>query len=338
MRRPRATPVPARPTATASPDRPPQSGSAASVAAFLAMLSAERGAAANTLDAYRRDLDDYAGFLATEGRDVLDVGTETIRAFLADLSARGLKTSSAARRLSAVKQLHKFLYGESYRTDDPTVALSGPKRGRPLPKVMQIGEVDRLLDTAAEGLDDSGRPLGERLRAARLSALLEALYGTGLRVSELVALPASAARVRDQMIVVRGKGGKERLVPMNNRAKAAIARYMALREEAAAQDRALGAPSPWLFPADSASGHLTRQAFARDLKACAAAAGLSADKVSPHVLRHAFASHLLHNGADLRVVQQLLGHADISTTQIYTHVVDERLKSLVRDLHPLGDE
>ncbi|PSC02977.1 recombinase XerD [Alsobacter soli] len=315
-----------------------KAGAAAQIDAFLAMLSAERGAALNTIEAYRRDLEDYAAFLATEGLDVLDAGVEAIRAYLADLSARGLKTSSAARRLSAVKQLHKFLYGEAIRADDPTVALSGPKRGRPLPKTMTIGDVDRLLATAAEGVDAAERPLGERLRAARLSALLEALYASGLRVSELVALPASAARVRDQLLVVRGKGGKERLVPLNARSKAAIARYLALRDEKAAADKALGAGSPWLFPADSESGHLTRQAFARDLKACAVAAGLSADKVSPHVLRHAFASHLLHNGADLRVVQQLLGHADISTTQIYTHVVDERLKSLVRDLHPLGDE
>ncbi|WP_460449739.1 site-specific tyrosine recombinase XerD [Alsobacter sp. SYSU BS001988] len=301
------------------------------------MMAAERGAARNTLDAYRRDLEDYAGFLASEGHGPLDASTEAIRAYLDDLAARGLKASSAARRLSAVKQLHKFLYGEAYRADDPTVALAGPKRGRPLPKVMSIDDVDRLLAVAAEGVDDAGRPMGERIRAARLSALLEALYGTGLRVSELVALPASAARVREPVITVRGKGGKERLVPLNDRAKASLARYVALREEARSRDRALGAPSAWLFPADSESGHLTRQAFARDLKACAAAAGLSADKVSPHVLRHAFASHLLHNGADLRVVQQLLGHADISTTQIYTHVIDERLKSLVRDLHPLGD-
>ena len=165
-----------------------------------------------------------------------------------------------------------------------------------------------------------------------MAALLETLYATGLRVSELVALPASAARVKDRLIVIRGKGGKERLVPLNDRARAAIARYIELRDGAGPKG-----VSPWLFPADSASGHLTRQAFARDLKACAGAAGLRST-ISPHVLRHAFASHLLHNGADLRVVQQLLGHADISTTQIYTHVLDERLKSLVRDLHPLGDQ
>jgi integrase/recombinase XerD len=337
-RRPRAAASPAPKPARQASARRPSGDGASAVESFLAMMAAERGAARNTLDAYRRDLEDYAGFLAGEGEGPLDASTETIRAYLHDLSARGLKASSAARRLSAVKQLHKFLYGEALRPDDPTVALAGPKRGRPLPKVMSIDDVDRLLAVAAEGVEDPARPLGERIRAARLSALLEALYGTGLRVSELVALPASAARVREPIIAVRGKGGKERIVPLNDRAKASLARYAALRDEARAKDRSLGAQGAWLFPADSESGHLTRQAFARDLKACAAAAGLSADKVSPHVLRHAFASHLLHNGADLRVVQQLLGHADISTTQIYTHVIDERLKSLVRDLHPLGDE
>jgi integrase/recombinase XerD len=303
------------------------------VGAFLAMMSAERGAARNTLDAYERDLEDYRERLESRGLDVLGATAEDIRGFLADLSARGLKTSSAARRLSAVRQLHKFLYSESWRPDDPTVALSGPKRGRPLPKILSIAEVDRLLAVAAEGIEDAARPIGERMRAARLTALLEALYATGLRVSELVALPSSAARLRDQILVVRGKGNKERLVPLTDRCKQAFALYLGLREQAG-----LGATGPWLFPADSASGHMTRQFFARELKACAGAAGIRGDRVSPHVLRHAFASHLLHNGADLRVVQQLLGHADISTTQIYTHVVGDRLKGLVRDLHPLGDE
>lgn len=297
------------------------------------MLSAERGAANNTLDAYGRDLADYETHLADHGRSVLDASSGDIRGFLDTLARRGLKPSSAARRLSAVRQLHRFLYGEGHRADDPSVALSGPRHGQALPKVLSIAEVDRLLTVAAEGIDDPERPLGERVRAARLAALLEALYASGLRVSELVALPLAAARVKDRLIAVRGKGGKERLVPLNDRARHAFDRYLALRHEAGLQAGGL-----WLFPADSLSGHLTRQAFARDLKACAAAAGIRADRISPHVLRHAFASHLLHNGADLRVVQQLLGHADISTTQIYTHVIDERLKGMVRDLHPLGDE
>lgn len=311
--------------------RRPAGGGA--VAAFLAMMSAERGAARNTLDAYRRDLDHYAAALAARGTDPLGVDTEGVRAYLDGLAAEGLKASSAARKLSAIRQLHRFLYGEQMRGDDPCVALTGPRRARPLPKVLSIAEVDRLLATAAEGIEDPSRPMSGRLAAARLSALLEGLYASGLRVSELVALPLSAARVAEGLIAVRGKGGKERLVPLNGRARDAFRRWIELRREA-------GRPlaGPWLFPADSATGHLPRQVFARDLKAAAAAAGLRADLVSPHVLRHAFASHLLHNGADLRIVQQLLGHADIATTQIYTHVIDDRLKGMVRDLHPLADE
>jgi integrase/recombinase XerD len=343
-RRPRAAPAPAQghmhgparrqpaaTTRTEGADAAPKARRGP-IESFLAMMSAERGAARNTLDAYGRDLADYEEHLAGSGHGVLNATAEEIRDFLAELSRRGLKPSSAARRLSAVRQLHKFLYVEGLREDDPSVALTGPKRGQPLPKVLSIAEVDRLLSVSAEGLDVAEVPRGERLRIARMVALLEALYATGLRVSELVALPASAARVRERLIVVRGKGGKERLVPLNDRARAAFDRYLELRAEAG-----LATGGPWLFPADSASGHLTRQAFARDLKAAAVAAGIRPDRVSPHVLRHAFASHLLHNGADLRVVQQLLGHADISTTQIYTHVVDERLKGLVRDLHPMGD-
>jgi integrase/recombinase XerD len=314
-----------------SPARRPDR-SAALMEAFLEMLAAERGAAANTLDAYRRDLTDYRDELAGMGRSLLDASSDDVRAYLATLDARGLKASSAARRLSALRQLHRFLYGEGHRGDDPTVTLTGPRRGRPLPKVLGIEEVDRLLAVAAEGIEDPDRPAGERLRTARFAALLELLYATGLRVSELVSLPLSAARVKDRLIAVRGKGRKERLVPLTPKSKEAVARYLSLAED-------FGRPvtGKWLFPADSSSGHLTRQAFARDLKAAAAAAGLRASAVSPHVLRHAFASHLLQNGADLRVVQQLLGHADIATTQIYTHILDERLAGMVRDLHPLGD-
>jgi len=248
---------------------------------------------------------------------------------MASLSGRGLKASSAARRLSAVRQFHKFLYAEGYAPADPTAAVGSPKRGRVLPKVLSVDEVDRLLRVAHEGSGRSDAEDGHRLSAARMACLLELLYATGLRVSELVALPRSAARTRERFLVVRGKGAKERLVPLTEAAVGAARAYLALLE-------AKGRAGPWLFPADSASGHLTRQAFARDLKVVAAAAGLRTDKVSPHVLRHAFASHLLQNGADLRVVQELLGHSDISTTQIYTHVLDERLKSMVRDLHPLA--
>lgn len=299
---------------------------------FLDMMAAERGAAKNTLDAYRRDLDDYAEFLAGEGLAPKTATTDAIRAYLADCQSRGLKTASVARRLSAVRQLHRFIYTEGLGTEDPAAVLEGPKRGRTLPKSLSLGEVDRLLAVAKEGLDDPARPVGERLRAARMACLLELLYATGLRVSELIALPVTAARRDERFLVVRGKGNKERIVPLNGAAKAAMGAYLTLREQAGL------AASKWLFPSSGESGHLTRQHVGRELKAVAGAAGLPAAKVSPHVLRHAFASHLLQNGADLRSVQQLLGHADIATTQIYTHVLDERLAGLVRDLHPLAED
>jgi integrase/recombinase XerD len=235
-----------------------------------------------------------------------------------------------ARRLSAIRQLYRFLYAEGQRGDDPAAVLEGPKRARPLPKTLTLAEVDRLLRAAATA--NPAAPLRERLRAARLSCLLETLYATGLRVSEIVSLPVTAARRDARVIVVRGKGNKERMVPLNKAAKNAMAAYLALLAESGRE-----AESKWLFPSFGESGHITRQHLARELKALAAAAGLRVEQVSPHMLRHAFASHLLHNGADLRVVQTLLGHADISTTQIYTHVLEERLKSLVRDLHPLGE-
>jgi integrase/recombinase XerD len=300
-------------------------------ALFLDMLAAERGAAGNTLQAYRRDLEDYFAFLAETKVGPLAAGAATIRAFMAGLDERGLKASSAARRLSAVRQFHKFLYAEGYAESDPTAAVEGPKRGRGLPKVLSVDHVDRLLTVAKEAAENADASPAERLRGARMHCLLELLYASGLRVSELVALPKTAALAKDRVLVIRGKGGRERLVPLTEAARSAARAYLALLQQ---QGRAAG---PWLFPADSEAGHLTRQAFARDLKAAAAAAGLRTDKISPHVLRHAFASHLLQNGADLRIVQELLGHADISTTQIYTHVLDERLKSMVRDLHPLAD-
>jgi integrase/recombinase XerD len=297
------------------------------------MLAAERGAAANTLAAYRRDLDDFSDDLDGRGRAAATATTDDLRDYLGGLTRRGFAASSVARRLSALRQLFRFLYAEGHRGDDPAAVLEGPKRGRSIPKILSIQDVERLLAVAREALSDAEKPPPERLRAARLTCLLEVLYASGLRVSELVALPASAARRDARMLMVRGKGGKERVVPLNDAAKRAMAEYLVLLAEAG-QD----APSKWLFPSIGESGHLTRQHFARELKALAGAAGLRGDQVSPHVLRHAFASHLLANGADLRVVQTLLGHADISTTQIYTHVLEERLKSLVRDLHPLGED
>jgi integrase/recombinase XerD len=300
------------------------------VALFLDMLAAERGAAANTLSAYRRDLDDYAAFLAAKRIDAAEVEPAAVRAYVASLEQRGLKASSAARRLSAVRQFHKFLYVEGYAAADPTATATAPKRARSLPKVLSVSAVDRPLAAARDQGEAPDAPAAARLRAQRMHCLLELLYASGLRVSELVALPRAAARTRERFLIVKGKGGRERLVPLTETARDAAKAY------AGALEKAGKGAGPWLFPADSEAGHLTRQAFARDLKAVAGAAGLRADKVSPHVLRHAFASHLLQNGADLRVVQELLGHADIATTQIYTHVLDERLKSMVRDLHPLG--
>ena len=305
---------------------------------FLDMLAAEQGAGENTLDAYRRDLTDFSEFLARTGNSFAIAETQALRDYLADLDARGFKSSSVARRLSAMRHLFRFLLNERVRGDDPAAILSGPKRGRGLPKVLSISDVDRLLARAKTLAEAPEATAPQRLRAMRLYRLLEVLYATGLRVSELVSLPASAARRDARMIVVRGKGNKERLVPLNDPSRQAMADYLAAMEAVKSEKKKNAASSKWLFPSFGESGHLTRQHFARDLKELAAASGLAPRLVSPHVLRHAFASHLLQNGADLRIVQDLLGHADISTTQIYTHVLDERAKSMVRDLHPLGDE
>lgn len=299
---------------------------------FLDMLAAERGAGENTLSAYARDLADFSDFLRSKRQSLSTASSDHIRAYMAALDERGFAASSVARKLSAIRQLFRFLYAEGKRHDDPAAILQGPKRGRALPKILSIEQVDRLFEIARNAMQEETCPSPQRLRAARLHCLLELIYATGLRVSELVALPASAARRDQRMIIVRGKGSKERMVPLNDSARQAMADYLALRKQVRLDD------SKWLFPSFGESGHLTRQHFARELKSLAVPAGLRADQISPHVLRHAFASHLLQNGADLRVVQTLLGHSDISTTQIYTHVLEERLKSLVRDLHPLADE
>ncbi|WP_311275687.1 site-specific tyrosine recombinase XerD [Methylobacterium sp. WCS2018Hpa-22] len=315
---------------TGSPGDEAGTDGPALIVAYLDMLAAERGAAANTLAAYRRDLDHYLAALTASGRDPLETDAGEVRAYLADLETQGLKASSAARRLSCIRGFHKFLYAEGFAEADPSAPVGGPRRGRTLPKVLSVAEVDDLLRTARERAvaSETGDAPGERRRAVRMLCLLETLYATGLRVSELIALPRSAATTKQRYLVVKGKGGRERLVPLTDLARGAMREHLAH----------LSGDGPFLFPAASESGHLTRQAFARDLKVAAAAAGIRGDRVSPHVLRHAFASHLLQNGADLRIVQELLGHADISTTQIYTHVLDERLKSMVRDLHPLMDE
>jgi integrase/recombinase XerD len=305
------------------------------------MLAAERGAAKNTLDAYARDLGDYVQALARNGRDPLGAPAQDIRDYLSALAEAGLKPSSSARKLSAIRQFHRFLAEEERRPDNPAVLLESPRQGRRLPKILSIDEVDAILRVCREGLDDPARPAEERLRARRAVCLVEILYASGLRVSELVALPLAAAKQAEKSVeqggfflTIRGKGGRERLAPLTTAAREAMIAYrrflLELQPEAGRQK--------WLFPSEGASGHLTRQVFARELKFLAAAAGISPARVSPHVLRHAFASHLLQNGADLRVVQELLGHADIATTEIYTHVLDERLKAMVRDLHPLNDE
>jgi integrase/recombinase XerD len=307
------------------------------IEAFLEMIAAERGAAKNTLEAYSRDLGHYTAFLRSKKETPLKVSTQKIRDYLSMLEQEGFKATSSARKLSSIRQFHRFLVAEAHRRDDPSAILEGPKQGRRLPKILSVDEVDRLLSTSKQAIGAPDLSLGAKLRAARTYCLLELLYATGLRVSELVSLPKSASRSREPLILIKGKGGRERLVPLSGPAKDAIGIFLNICRDFFARGSNHAVPaSAWLFPADSESGHITRQAFARDLKDAAIAAQIAPGRVSPHVLRHAFASHLLQNGADLRIVQELLGHADISTTQIYTHVLDERMKAMVRDLHPLS--
>lgn len=295
------------------------------IGAFLEMMSAERGAARNTIDAYRRDLSDYAGFISGRAATLLNVDRDLVNGYLDRLRLDGLSAASAARRLSAIRQFHRFLCADGLRGDDPTRIVASPKSRRALPKVLSIAEVDRLLSTAEAEANAEATP-DKQASALRLYVLLELLYATGLRVSELVSLRRSAVMRDTSFLTVTGKGNKERVVPLNDRARDAIKTYVATLE-----------PGPFLFPAGGSDGFLSRQVFARDLKALAGRAGISAARVAPHVLRHAFASHLLAGGADLRVVQMLLGHADISTTQIYTHVLDEKLRTLVETHHPLAE-
>jgi integrase/recombinase XerD len=298
------------------------------VEAFLEMMSAERGAAENTLCAYRRDLEDASGFLSQRGNGLFSADTQLIRSYIQDISAQGFAATSQARRLSSLRQFYRFLYAEGHRGDDPTATVDSPRKARSLPKTLSVDDVGRMLDLAEEEARS-----GPNLLTLRLNALVETLYATGLRVSELVSLPATAARADRDHILIKGKGNKERIVPLSGKARAALSAFLTLRNKAPAF-----ADSPWLFPATSETGHLARQVFARDLKVLAARAGISSKLISPHVIRHAFASHLLQNGADLRVVQELLGHSDISTTQIYTHVLAERLERLVHDHHPLAQQ
>jgi integrase/recombinase XerD len=297
------------------------------VGAFLEMMSAERGAARNTIDAYRRDLSDYCAFLARKGVGVTGAGREQVTQYLAELDANGIAASSSARKLSAIRQFHKFLAADGVRADDPTRIIAAPKARRALPKVLSLAEIDRLLQLAEAEVELEGATEAQRAMSHRLYVLLELLYATGMRVSEVVSLKRAQVMRDASFLTIRGKGAKERIVPLTDRARDAVKAYFGTLEPG----------SPWLFPAGGDSGYLSRQVFARELKGLAARAGIGAARISPHVLRHAFASHLLAGGADLRVVQTLLGHADISTTQIYTHVLDEKLRTLVESHHPLAE-
>ena len=306
-------------------------GGASELQLFLDMLMAERGAAAHTIEAYARDLSEFLAFLASKGKTAETASADHLRAFLAGLAKKGLAPTSRARKLSAIRQFFRFLLAEGMRSDDPSSAIDSPKLGRPLPKILSLEEVEALLRTASDASEQAADGAARR-RALRLYALLETLYATGLRVSELITLPRAVLTTDDRVLAIKGKGGRERLVPLNDAARKALAVHLAaVRDDEA---KASGA-SPWLFPS-SGGEHLTRQRFGQELKALALQAGIEPSRVSPHVLRHAFASHLLERGADLRTVQQLLGHADISTTQIYTHVIEERLRRLVEQHHPLA--
>ena len=289
------------------------------------MMAAERGAAANTLAAYRRDLEAYDSFLREAGRSLKDSDPAAIRAYLEAVEASGMARSTAARKLSAIRQFHRFLHGDGLATDNPATAIESPRTARPLPKIISEAEVEALIAAAQLRLKKAKAKMANK--ALRLLCLLELLYATGLRVSELVGLPLRAATAERDFIMVRGKGGRERLVPVSRQARSLLSRHAAALAEG---------EQKWLFPSSGKSGHLTRQHFALELKGLAAEAGIDQSRLSPHVLRHGFASHLLAGGADLRAVQQMLGHADISTTQIYTHVQSERLREVVEMHHPLA--
>ncbi len=297
------------------------------------MLSAERGAAANTLDAYGRDLSHFAAWMSRLGIAMKDAGEDHLKDYIAALYEVGMAPASINRRLSALKQFYKFLLLEGIIAQDPAEHLSSARSAGALPRTLSVAEVEHLLTTASRrcaALD--GR---DRLRALRLYCLLEVLYATGMRVSELIGLPRSALRGDDETVIVKGKGGRERMVPLNGPARKALALFLSEHDRHARLAGAKGA-SPWLFPSWGESGHLTRQRFGQELKMLCAEAGMEADRVSPHILRHAFASHLVSRGADLRSVQLLLGHADIATTQIYTHLAEERLREVLLACHPLA--
>jgi len=292
--------------------------------AFLEMMAVERAAARNTLTAYGKDLADAQGFLARRGRDLGDAGAEDIEAYFAHLGAAGLSPATAARRRASVRGFYRFVLGEGWRADDPSRRVDAPKKGRPLPKVLGRADINALI--AAASARDGAAGL-------RLGCMVELLYASGLRISELCALTLAALAHDPAFIIVRGKGGKERLAPLNAPARTAVKAYLAVRPQfLPASDKA----NPWLFASRGKSGAITPRRFAQMLDEAAIWAGIDPAKVSPHGLRHAFATHLLEGGADLRTVQKLLGHADIATTQIYTHVAGDRLRAVVEAAHPLA--
>jgi integrase/recombinase XerD len=292
--------------------------------AFLEMMAVERAAARNTLTAYGNDLADARGFLGRDGGDLDTASTEAVEAYFAELGARGLSPATAARRRSAVRQFYRFVLGEGWRDDDPSRRVEAPKAGRPLPKILSRDAVERLI-AAAAAKDGAQGP--------RLACMIELLYASGLRISELLNLPLAALARDPAFLMVKGKGGKERLAPLNDAARTATKAYLEVRAgflPKGVKD------SPWLFVSRGKGGRLTARRVSQLLEDAAIAAGLDRQTVSPHVLRHAFATHLLEGGADLRVIQTLLGHADIATTQIYTHVAGDHLAQVVKTKHPLG--
>ena len=291
---------------------------------FLEMMAAERGASINTITAYLRDLKEFEVFMLRRNRNIESADSKNIQDYLAQLKINGRASTTRARKLSVLKQFYQFLYAERQRSDDPSARIDGPITGRPLPKYLSENEVEMLLEAARGQSGISG---------VRMVALLEIIYAAGLRVSELVGLPLAALSSDHKMLLVKGKGNKERMVPLTTPAIHSIAAYLELREDFLSK----GAPSVYLFPSRAKEGHLTRAGFGLLLKDLAIIVGIDTKRVSPHVLRHSFASHMLANGADLRTLQQLLGHADISTTQIYTHILEERLRDLVLRSHPLSE-
>ena len=300
------------------------------ISTFLDAQAAEQGASRNTLLAYGRDLKDFAGWLDRTGNDIGTVTREQVEAYLIDCDAQGLSRATRARRLSALKQIYRFAFEEGWRTDNPAIQIRGPGRDKRLPKTLEVIEVDRLLQAARE----TGRHQADRLRN---TCLMELLYATGMRVSELVSLPVSSARGDPRMLLVLGKGGKERMVPLSPDAREVLSLWLEVRDRTENEREAKGQPpSRFLFPSRGKDGHLTRHRFYLLIKELAVTGGVSPEKVTPHTLRHAFATHLLANGADLRSIQTLLGHADIATTEIYTHVLNARLNELVLEHHPLA--